>query len=624
MKKLRLSLLTVLIALVASPIHADGTMAYSYDTGTGERVSWGTQKKENYDVAMRIKDASLVGKTITGVKIPLAGTDGLSGFKVWLSKELTLTTVNNVKQNAPDIASVDAVPENGELNVTFDEPYTLTEEGVYVGYSLNVDNLTDESKAPLVLAIESNADGFYLHTSRTYRKWDNKSELFGAVASITVTLSGDFYNDAAGISSLPEQGVKKGEAGTVTVTLANHGTSPVSSIDYSYEVAGLQGTGHLDLKEPIEAQYNKVGKVELTLPAITERGAYTLNLNITKVNGVDNADPTASASARLDVFSFIPVHRPLLEEYTGTWCGWCPRGFVGLELMNEKYPDLFVGVSYHNADPMEAVTQYPNMVYSFPDAWLDRVHETDAYHGDEDTDGFGIDKTYLERASIMAPAAVDVEAEWADDEQTRIDVVGTVTFAKEIESGDYRLAYILVADDLHGTGKDWDQSNYFCNSQYQPYYEESEGLEQFVYGDSYVSGLHFNDVVVLAPDLMGVEGSLPTDIEVDTPIKHNYSFTLADAVNTDGELIVQDKSKVRVVILLLDATTGEVINSNKTTIGGNTGVGIKAAQVPEGEIESVTYYDAAGRKVILPSSGLFIKSVTYKNGEVKTSKVIIK
>jgi hypothetical protein len=67
--------------------------------------------------------------------------------------------------------------------------------------------------------------------------------------------------------------------------------------------------------------------------------------------------------------------------------------------MNRLYPNDFIGVSYHNADPMEIMdsNSFPSDVAGFPDAWLDRVHETDAFAGDLDyySYQFGIDQAWL-------------------------------------------------------------------------------------------------------------------------------------------------------------------------------------------------------------------------------------
>ena len=624
MKLSRLLSTAVLSAVTAIPSFAQGTMTFDYVTDESLLARWGTGKKENYDVAIRISDANLVGKQITGVTVPFEPTADISGVKVWLSKELTLETVDGVKQNAPDIVSVDAELEGSELAVTFAEPYTITADGVYVGYSFDVDKLTEATAYPLVLSAETHPDGLYLHSSRTYRSWVAASETIGGVSAMSVSIAGDFYESSVGIAAFGEQYVEAGKAGEARLTLVQNGSTTVTSVDYSYDVAGLTGTDHYELTEPLGPQYDGKTSVALPLPAVAEIGSYPLTVTITKVNGTDNTNAAASATTTLNVLPFVPVHRPLLEEYTGMWCGYCPRGFVGLELMNEKYPDLFVGVSYHNGDVLEIMrtNEFPNDIPGFPDAWLDRVHETDAYHGDNLTSyDFSLDDVYLARAAEIAPASVDVTAHWNDDSQQTIDVTGTVTFVKDVSGADYRLAYILVADDLHGEGPDWMQSNYFSGDTG---YAESEGMDVFVNGGSSVSGLHYNDVAVLTSDIKGIEGSLPSDFKTGVAETCTYQFNVADAVNTDGEPIIQDKSKLRVVAVLVDADTGEVINSNKCDVDRGGGTGISAAETAKGGVKSIEYFDASGRKVTAPSGGLYIKSVRYADGTVKTSKVVLR
>lgn len=623
MNLLKLSIALLMSAVTALPAAAEGSITFSYDTGDVQQTYWGTDKKENYDVAIRILDANFVGKKITKVSVPIQGGDDISNCRVWLSKNLTLETINNVKENVPDIMSAEVTPENGMLSLTLSEPYTITEEGVYVGYSFDVDELTTESCAPLFVAMGDDANGFYLHTSRTYRSWASMTSSLGAVSSIAVEVTGDFYENSVGISAISETNVKCGEPSTASVTLINNGSTAIESVDYTYDVAGLSGTNHFTLPEPIPAQYNKTAVVELPLPAVAEKGAYPLTITLTKVNDTENINPQTTATTTLNAFSFIPVHRPLLEEYTGMWCGYCPRGFVGLELMNKYYPDLFVGVSYHNGDVLTTIpsSMYPSSVPGFPDAWLDRIKETDAYHGDDMTYTFGIDKVYLARAAEMAPADIDIKADWSDGSQEVINVYATVKFAKAVNDEDYRLAYILLADSLHGETDDWAQSNYYSGDYY---YADCEGMEPFINGGSYVSGLYYNDVFVMSSELKGIAGSLPATIGVDESISHSYQFDINGAVNTSGQPVIQDKANLRVVVLLLDAKTGEVLNTNKVKVGADTATGITKAEAAEGDIKSVSYYDASGRKVAIPTKGMYIRSVTYKNGNVKTMKYLKK
>lgn len=65
------------------------------------------------------------------------------------------------------------------------------------------------------------------------------------------------------------------------------------------------------------------------------------------------------------------VKKVILEDFTGTWCGWCPEGTVILENLHTANPTTFIPVASHNGDALEIadgaaidaglnVTAYPN------------------------------------------------------------------------------------------------------------------------------------------------------------------------------------------------------------------------------------------------------------------------
>ena len=55
-------------------------------------------------------------------------------------------------------------------------------------------------------------------------------------------------------------------------------------------------------------------------------------IKLTKVNGVANECTTGNmqASGKLVTVAKKPKVVPVVEEVTGTWCGWCARGIPGL------------------------------------------------------------------------------------------------------------------------------------------------------------------------------------------------------------------------------------------------------------------------------------------------------
>ena len=110
--------------------------------------------------------------------------------------------------------------------------------------------------------------------------------------------------------------------------------------------------------------------------------------------------------------------------------------------------------------------------------------------------------------------------------------------------------------------------------------------------------------------------SLPATIKTDEPIEVEGEFETAKVVNTSGESLIQDTSKMRVVALLLNAD-GTIANAAKANVEGyNTG--ISTINNNEGKTDvPVAVYDAQGQRLSSMQRGVNI--VKYASG--KTVKV---
>lgn len=51
----------------------------------------------------------------------------------------------------------------------------------------------------------------------------------------------------------------------------------------------------------------------------------------------------------------------VMEEETGTWCGWCVRGIETIERMHTKYPDNFIAIALHTSDRMSNPENYSEL-----------------------------------------------------------------------------------------------------------------------------------------------------------------------------------------------------------------------------------------------------------------------
>lgn len=80
----------------------------------------------------------------------------------------------------------------------------------------------------------------------------------------------------------------------------------------------------------------------------------TCEIFITKVNGSVANGITKSAIVELNPIVVPTGKMVLIEEGTGTWCGWCPRGAVTLDRFHDLYGESSTGVAIHYNDPMQA------------------------------------------------------------------------------------------------------------------------------------------------------------------------------------------------------------------------------------------------------------------------------
>jgi len=605
---MRKTIFGIFFALFASASAQNaGEILFGYDYGEGSTFTMGTSKTENYDAGYLLKDASLVGLKVEGVQIPLPDTTGITGLRAWLSTALTKTTVDGKRTIQADIESVDANVEEGTVEVRFSEPYTLTADGVYVGYSFKLASL---NAYPIVLTTTSaDVGGFYLMTSRTYLKFTDVTKTFGGALAMKTILSGAAAN-AAGSADLGEKSGKVSTDLTLSVPVKNHGSAEISSIDYTYTFNGQSVSGTQTFATPIPTQFGASQTFDITLTLPDAAGAYPFSLTIEKVNGEANTDASPTATATINALNVLPTHRPLMEEYTGTWCGWCVRGLYAMELMRETYGDRFVGVALHNGDDMEimASSAFPSMGSGFPCASLERtLTNIDPYYGTNFSVDFYIAKDWEGLAAEMAPAELNVEAAWNAD--GTIGVTATANFPAALSDNPYRIGFYIVADDLHKAT--WYQSNYYAGGG-------SGEMGGFENESQYILDYHFNDVAIYALDYKtGNAASLPAGVAAETPYDYSVSINAGDMVNTSGETIMQDADKLYAVAMLIDSKTGVVKNAAKAHVE-DAAVVTGLSQVTGHRSQVANIYGIDGKRRAKVGQGVNI--VRYSDGS--TRKII--
>ena len=313
-----------------------------------------------------------------------------------------------------------------------------------------------------------------------------------------------------------------------------------------------------------------------------------------------------------------PVHRPLIEEYTGLWCEWCTRGFVAMELIEEKYGNDQVTISYHQNDAMAVTNTFPVSFLGVPVATIDRQDLIDPYYGKKEPQDFAITEEIEKAMAVPTNVAIDVVAEL---DGSKVIATSTACFTEDIDKANYQIGYILIGNNL--SNNKWLQANGYDQYRDKPTFKGTH-LEVLTTWGSYVRGLVFNDVVIDASAMMGVNNSLPAYLVADEEYTHSYTF------NIGSNPLVNDPQDLGVAVFVVNKNTKRVVNANKFFFkprnaegtGNEEENGILDVELEAG-VAGVEYYNLAGQKVSDPVPGVFIRVETLENGMRRSEKVLI-
>lgn len=353
-------------------------------------------------------------------------------------------------------------------------------------------------------------------------------------------------NDAA-LSSLNT--LPYAAAGNLNIegVVKNLGSNAITAMDITWnDGSGPQVDNLTGLNIPTNGTYNFTHSTPLTVVA---GSAYNLTVEVTLAGDANIANNTLTTSTV--GLSQIPNKVVVGEEKTGTWCGFCPRGAVGLAGM-ESNPD-FIGIAVHNADPMTisaydagTATYHPDFT-GYPHGAVDRVI------GGDPSD-FNI--MHPQRVTDVVPCEVKNIVAVYDAPSGQISVSADAEFFGNI-NGDYRMSCVITEDDIATTGSGWNQVNYYAGGSYGPLTDPVSGFNWVTAGSS-VSPLAFGgyDHVAVSlsnNDILGDAGSLPAG----TATVGVHSYTFADVPTS----LVGDPNKAHAVVMVVNAATAEIMNA---------------------------------------------------------------
>ena len=381
--------------------------------------------------------------------------------------------------------------------------------------------------------------------------------------------------------------VLKGQTIEVPVTITNNGTKAIRSFSYCIVTEG-DSTAETTVSARNLA-VNQSREYTISLSADGEARRYIKTFAITRVNGAANEADQPNSTGSVITIIEKPMVTPLVEEFTGTWCGWCPIGFDAMESAHEAYGKQAVLIAVHCSDIMESsdFSEIAQRAPYYPSVIVNRGEGF--YPSDGDLKG-QISKDIRNR---IAAGSIEVSAQWANTEKDAITIDTKTKFAFSDDNAKYAIGYALTQDGMKGTGSSWAQNNNLSgNSDYA-------SSNPFWYNaSSRVTGLEYNHVAVAAWNISkGVKGSVNAAVKAGEEQFYTYEANIAN------KRLIQDKSKLNVIAILIDRTTGAIVNAGQTTIDDEaTGIE-KREQRTE---ESVQYFTLDGQKIAAPQRGINI------------------
>ena len=340
------------------------------------------------------------------------------------------------------------------------------------------------------------------------------------------------------------------------------------SVEVSGSVDNLSRNTYNDVELVLkDADGNEVDKLNLDTPVATgesvefkfakalplekgEMNSYRIEL---KANDVEN-----SFNGTVKALSFQTTKHVLLEENTGTNCQFCPSGHVTIERLEKDFGDKFVPIAIHGYTGGSMFSTSATLPYAqflgangAPSARIDRIDGVfnamgSGWHIIHPEGGTWYD-VVAKQLQKNADADIVINSVVVGDDKISIDA--EVRYAFNCSDMNLNILTAVTEDNLNGK-----QNNVF--SVYTQ--EEANDMKDWAQGGKYGDDeprFTFTNVfrgLVNNSRFNGEPGFLPSTIQADQV----YPVKFEMAIPTD----VKRKENINIVMAIIDANTGRVVN----------------------------------------------------------------
>lgn len=308
---------------------------------------------------------SYVGKQVVGMRFGISAA--LSSSRAFMIEMIESATEVSF---GDEVFSKDvAAPVIGWNTVMLDNPVTIEEgKGFFAGYDFYQNNTPDgygyytEDCYPLSCVDEGKKADLYIYADIPSSKggegagWYNFGSDYGGL-SVQLLVQGAFAdysvtpNDFGKVSSGINRDAK------ISISFFNDSKEAVKTLGYVVTVDGEAGEEQTATLSTSVAQ-GSTGQFTITVPSGAVDAEKQISVEVTKVNGNDNAAEDKVAEGVLGVSSVTYDRNMVIEEFTTEKCPNCPRvaGFLHSYLETADLSRVFA-VCHHSAYYTDWLTQ---------------------------------------------------------------------------------------------------------------------------------------------------------------------------------------------------------------------------------------------------------------------------
>ena len=406
---------------------------------------------------------------------------------------------------------------------------------------------------------------------------------------------------------------------------------------YNYSINnGITHRVHMD------TIFKLSNNIQLDYPSlinITTEGSYIIRVWVDSVDGRLNANYLDTFVINTKFYNKSPLlhKKVMLEEFTGSWCGYCSGGALNFTSLLKTDSD-FVGAAIHISETyVPDSMQIPEGVTSFSTRWGVPLVGSDRYRFSDLNNLYTINDahddqlwvSYLSgifggRKMAATPANVSLTNLQYDSVTRVLSVDVNATFLANLYDGDYRFNLIITEDSVKGTGPGWDQNNYDYSHLGGVHYDTLSPLFLLplsLPANGQPGGWVHNHVLRKIPDgTWGIPNLIPSTPTSGTTYTRHYSLTIPKRWNVNQVHLIgaiqeyYPQSSVNFVqeITFLNVADKLLINRHTTTqvsepysdnmrmsfYPNPTTGNLKIDVNKNTEKASVSIYDLTGKKVL--------------------------